>query len=86
LDEAVTNYSNAILSIRYLLREGIIDMNSLNSGYVGPVIVPCNLNLALCYLKLSEGLILKNAQDKRKDQLLEKCVKVCDDVLTLWKM
>ena len=61
-------------------------MNSLNSGYVGPVIVPCNLNLALCYLKLSEGLILKNAQDKRKDQLLEKCVKVCDDVLKLWEM
>lgn len=86
IETAVKHYSDAILSIRYLLRQGLIDMMSLNNKMLVPVIVPCNLNLALCYLKLSEAILLKNPKNKLKDEYLEKCIKVCDDVVKLWDM
>ena len=86
LNSAVKNYSEAILSIRYLLRQGLIDMMSLNQSMLLPVIVPCNLNLALCYLKLSEALILSDSKDLLKDEFLLKCIRVCEDVIKLWDM
>ena len=68
--EAIKYYSSGVLSIRMLIREGNIDLETLNTKYVKQLILPCNLNMSLCLLKTG---------------MYEKCIKVCDDALKIDK-
>lgn len=65
---AIKLYSEAILAIRMLISEGIIDLETLNTEYLKQLILPCNLNMALCFLKINQ---------------YQKCVKMCDDALKI---
>lgn len=83
ISSALKYYSDAILSIRYLLREGLIDMVHMNEVFMSALIVPCNLNLSLCYLKLTEELLLLNTESDGLKENLEKCIVCCEDVITI---
>eukprot|EP00357_Protocruzia_adherens_P033684 CAMPEP_0114984740 /NCGR_PEP_ID=MMETSP0216-20121206/7446_1 /TAXON_ID=223996 /ORGANISM="Protocruzia adherens, Strain Boccale" /LENGTH=323 /DNA_ID=CAMNT_0002346913 /DNA_START=24 /DNA_END=995 /DNA_ORIENTATION=- len=52
-EEASKHYAKAILAVTYLFSSGMIEeRKELAPQLVDEVQIPCNLNLALCYLKL----------------------------------
>lgn len=53
-----------------LISQGIIDLETLNNEYLKQLILPCNLNMALCFLKTNK---------------FKKCIKMCNDALKIDK-
>ena len=49
--EAIRCYSKAILGCQYLAKDGVL---TEYEKYNLEVQIPCNLNIALCYMKLKE--------------------------------